>query len=155
MKRHQWSRLSHLQVGRFAEYFVKMELTMLGLDVYSAEVDDKGIDFVVRIDARTYLDVQVKSVRGLSYVFFPKDKFILRDNLLAAVVLLLQDQPPELYLLPSLAWKQPNALLVDRDYEGLKSRPEWGMNLSQKNRPLLAPYAFSQSITRLCTPSGG
>jgi len=35
-------------VGRYAEYYVKMEFTLHGFDVYSAaEVDDKGIDFVI------------------------------------------------------------------------------------------------------------
>lgn len=48
MEEYDWSRLTHLQVGRFAGYFVKMEFTLYGFDVYQAEVDDKGIDFVIR-----------------------------------------------------------------------------------------------------------
>jgi hypothetical protein len=48
MERYEWNRLSPLQVGRYAEYLVKMEFTLYGFDVYTAEVDDKGIDFVVR-----------------------------------------------------------------------------------------------------------
>ena len=84
---YQWSQLSHLQLGRYAEYFVKMEFTLHGFDVFSAEVDDKGIDFIARLGPTQYYDVQVKSCRNLNYIFFPKDKFVLRDNLLAAVVL--------------------------------------------------------------------
>jgi hypothetical protein len=53
MHTYHWSELTKLQVGRYAEYFVKMVFTLHGFDVYSAEVDDKGIDFVVR----TFLDV--------------------------------------------------------------------------------------------------
>ncbi len=41
---YDWGKLNHLQLGRYAEYFVKMEFTRHGFDVYSAEVDDKGID---------------------------------------------------------------------------------------------------------------
>ena len=41
--KYDWSRLNHLQLGRYAEYFIKMEFTALGFDVYSAEVDDKGL----------------------------------------------------------------------------------------------------------------
>ena len=45
---YDWGKLNSMQLGRYAEYFVKMEFTRHGFDVYTAEVDDKGIDFVVR-----------------------------------------------------------------------------------------------------------
>jgi hypothetical protein len=45
-------KLNHMHLGRNAEYFVKMEFTRHGFDVYTAEVDDKGIDFIVRKDHR-------------------------------------------------------------------------------------------------------
>jgi hypothetical protein len=79
--RHDWSRLNHLQIGRYAEYFTKMQFVLLGLDVYSAEVDDRGIDFVVRQEPDRYWDVQVKSVRKLNYVFVRKDVFSPSDTL--------------------------------------------------------------------------
>jgi len=53
--RFQWSRLTPQQVGRYGEYFAKMSFAEFGLDVYTAEVDDKGIDFVVRVDGAHYL----------------------------------------------------------------------------------------------------
>ena len=148
MNRYDWSRLTHLQLGRYAEYFVKMEFTLFGFDVYSAEVDDKGIDFVIRRDER-YYDVQVKSVRKLNSVFFPKSKFDLRDNLLAAVTIFQPFQPPELYLIPAVAWYVPDALLVSRDYAGKQSAPDWGLNLSQKNMVLLERFAFDQTVNDL------
>ena len=37
--------------------------------------DDKGIDFVIRKDNDRYHDIQVKSVRGLNYIFFRKEYF--------------------------------------------------------------------------------
>ena len=139
---YQWDRLTHLQLGRYAEYLVKMEFTAFGIDVYSAEVDDKGIDFVLRKDETRYYDIQVKSARGLNYIFLSKDKFQLRANLLAAVVLFTEDQPPNFYLIPSTTWKKPNLLFVNHDYEGRKSKPEWGLNLSKRNLPLLEEYRF-------------
>jgi hypothetical protein len=56
--RWAWSRLTKLQVGKYAEYYVKMEFALLGFDVYTAEVDDKGIDFVIRREPDRYYDVQ-------------------------------------------------------------------------------------------------
>lgn len=43
-RRHAWSKLNKQQVGAYAEYFFKMEFTMAGFQVYSTEVDDRGID---------------------------------------------------------------------------------------------------------------
>ena len=148
MRKYNWNRLSHLQIGRYAEYFVKMEFTLFGFEVYTAEVDDRGVDFIIRKDDR-YYDVQVKSARGFKYIFFPKDKFSPRDNLLAAIVLFFDGEPPQLYLIPSKEWLKPNALLVSRDYEGKKSKPEWGLNLSKKNLPLLSRFAFDKIVQEL------
>ena len=134
MEKYKWSRLTSLQVGKYAEYFVKMEFTLHGFDVYTSEVDDKGIDFVVCDERREhYYNVQVKSARNFNYIFFRKEYFVPRENLLAAIVLLPEIEPPELYLVPSHVWLQPNRLFVSRDYEPPRtSKPEWGLNLSRR-----------------------
>jgi len=126
-----------------------MEFTMFGFDVYTAEVDDRGIDFVIRKSHDRYYDVQVKSTRQLNYIFFPKDKFTPRANLLAAIVLFFDGRTPQSYLIPSMAWLEPSPLLVSHDYEGKKSKPEWGLNLSAKNLPLLAQFAFDEVVQTL------
>lgn len=149
MKKYQWSKLNHLQIGQYAEYLVKMELIAFGLDVYSAEVDDKGIDFILRKDDLHYYDVQVKSARNLSYIFFPKSKFLLRSNMLAAVVLFEDDRPASLYLIPSVVWQNPTNLFASKDYEGKQSPPEWGLNLSRKNIAELEQYQFENMVDKL------
>ena len=145
----EWSKLNKLQVGKYAEYFVKMEFTKQGFDVYSSEVDDRGIDFVVRKEPASYYDIQVKSVRGLGYIFFPKNKFILRKNLLAAIVIFADNEAPNIYLIPSESWQTPDALLKSYDYKGKKSSPEWGLNLCKKNLALLSKFAFNNIIEKL------
>ena len=149
MSKYDWSRLNHLQLGRYAEYLAKMEFTLYGFDVYTSEVDNQGIDFVVRKNENCYYDVQVKSSRDLNYIFFLKSKFKIRKNLLAVVALFTDGEPPELFLIPSTAWLKPNKLLVDRDYVGKKSKPEYGLSLSLQNLSLIAPFVFSESIKRL------
>ena len=67
--RYNWEKLNKLQVGAFSEYFVKMELTMYGFQVYTTEVDDRGIDFVARFENGSFVSIQVKSVRENGYVF--------------------------------------------------------------------------------------
>ncbi|MEW5873496.1 MAG: DUF4365 domain-containing protein [Chloroflexota bacterium] len=138
-----------MQLGRYAEYLTKMEFTAYGLDVFTAEVDDKGVDFVIRKSDSQYYDIQVKSSRNLTYIFFPKDKFKLRPNLLAAVVLFEDNKPADLFLIPSETWQKPTALFVSRDYEDKKSLPEWGLNLSRKNLPELQQYLFENVVGNL------
>ena len=144
-----WSRLNHLQIGKLAEYFIKMEFTLYGFDVYTSEVDDRGIDFVVRTDNGKYYDIQVKSIRGKKYIFFPKSKFNPSCNLYAAVVVFLENEPPHLFLIPSMSWASPNSLLVVYDYVGKKSKPEWGLNISEKNWDLLKEFSFDKIVATL------
>lgn len=94
-------------------------------------------------------DVQVKSVRRLKYIFFPKDRFTARHNLLAAVMIFLDGEEPQFYLIPSTAWLVPNALLVSHDYEGTKSKAEWGLNISRKNLYLLPHFKFEEVLQTL------
>lgn len=149
MNKFEWDRLTPLQLGRYAEYFVKMEFTLAGFDVYTPEVDERGIDFIIRKDEETYYDIQVKSVRGLKYIYFPKDKFKPRKNLLAAIVIFFKDERPKIYLIPSTVWFTPNDLFVSRYDMGKKSKPEWGLNLSKKNMPLLAEFEFDRKVRTL------
>ncbi len=141
-----WSSLNHLQVGKYSEYFAKMSLVRAGYDVFTAEVDDKGIDFVVRVDADapSYFDVQVKSIRlGKSnYVFMTKEKFPLVPNRLLALVLLSEGSEPEMFIFPATAWLNPANPFVDYDYEGKASKPEYGLRLSKKNLPAIELYRF-------------
>lgn len=154
MERYAWSRLSHLQVGKLAEYVAKMEFTQYGFQVFTPEVDDRGIDYIARFEDGPWYEVQVKAVRGLNYVFMQKDKFPLKPERLLVVAILTEGGPPDLYVIPSMAWKAPNELFVSRDYEGLKSKPEWGLNLTKRNMALLAPFALDRVVTQIVRHGG-
>ena len=149
MARYQWSALNRQQVGAWAEYFVKMELTMHGFQVYTTEVDDRGIDFVARYEQGPFHTVQVKSLRGGGYVFLPKHKTPLGEEYLLALALLEEGEAPRLYLIPGTRWREPDQLFVDREYEGLESDPEWGLNVSARNLEALAEFALERAVARL------
>ena len=147
--------MNRLQLGKYAEYFTKMEFVMRGCDVFTCEVDDHGIDFVVRTQDGKHYDVQVKPFRlvagkGTPYVFLQKTKFKIHDSLLLALVQFINGEPPILYLLPSRLNGKPNPLFVDRKYEGLKSKAEWGLALSKDIRRRLADeYSFETVAEKL------
>jgi len=145
-----WSNLNKTQLGRCAEQLIAVEFTFHNLSVFAAVVDDRGIDLVVRTPAGKHYDVQVKSSRNLNYVFFPKATFDPNnDKMYAALVLVRDDSGLEMFLIPSRAWLDPNALLVGRDFVGKKSKPEWGIGLAAKNLHLLEKYAFEKVVPKL------
>jgi hypothetical protein len=47
--------------GKRQEYTAITELLKRGFDVYLTLVDDQGIDCIIRRNARTYIDVQIKA----------------------------------------------------------------------------------------------
>lgn len=153
MPNMDWTRLNNLQLGRYAEYYAKMEFTSYGFEVYTSEVDDHGVDFVAKRNDR-YYEVQVKSLRqGASmYTFIQKSKMdIVCPDRMICLLLFFPERLPEVYVIPATVWQSPNAMFVGRDYEKVnqKSKPEWGIQYSEKNRHLLLPHEISQCIDSL------
>jgi len=68
--------------GKRQEYSVIAELLKRGFDVYKTLVDDQGIDCVIRLDDKNYLDVQIKAraKEAKQWNFFAGMSFDVRDN---------------------------------------------------------------------------
>lgn len=145
-----WSRkeLTSQKLGTFGEYYAKMALTSYGMNVYTSEVDDHGIDFVAETRER-FLKFQVKTIRkGTGYVCMLKEHFNIEDDSLFVLLLYLEDgEHPVIYVIPTAAWKnEMNGVFVYRSYEGKKSKPEYGINTSQKNMSQLEIYKLERMI---------
>jgi hypothetical protein len=126
-------------------------MTIAGFDIYTTDVDDKGIDFIIRINNNKHIDVQVKTIREKSgYVFVTKEtwKNELRDNLYLTLILLKNNEMPSIYLIPSTVWRASTALFTDKNYdkEGQKSKPEWGINVSKKIMDELNKFEISKHL---------
>jgi hypothetical protein len=145
--RFTWTHLNRLQLGKYAEYLVKMEFVLLGFDVFTSEVDDRGIDLVVRTPAGNHYDIQAKSYRpGTGNVYL----YRIHPVLLLAVVGLVDGVPPSLFLVPSCLPEGANPLFR-KCYFNQKREAEWGLSLSKKNLVILAnDYKFQDVATRLC-----
>lgn len=143
MSNLNWSNLRSLQFGRYAEYYAKMEFASYGFEIYTPEIDDHGVDFVVRHKGEEeFYEVQVKGVRKNNYWYILKDKLTISDKFLICYLRFADGKLPDLYVFPTSVWKKPNALFVDRPYESTthKSKPEYGFSYNQKNAPLIEPY---------------
>ncbi len=140
-----WSQLSHLQRGRYAEYYAKMEFASYGYEVYTSEVDDHGVDFVVKSpDSEQFYEVQVKSLMDYGYIFISKSKMPkLIPTRLICYIQFIDGQLPHIFIVPSTVWKTPNAVFVDRIYDkpNQTSESEWGMNISKKNFSVIEQYS--------------
>ena len=113
-----WSKLNRLQLGELGEYYAKMMFTSFGYYVFTSEVDDHGIDFVVKSPKdNKYYEVQVKSVRNNSYVFLRKEKTKISDETLVCYLRFTDGELPNVYVFPTTVWNAPNSLFVNREYE--------------------------------------
>ena len=144
-----WSRLdkSTVAVGQFGEFYAKTVLASYGLDVYGSEVDDHGVDLIVKTKGGRYLEFQVKTVRGMQYVYMRQAGFSReRETLFLLLQILFDGELPRQYIIPASVWREPNEVFVARDgYE----KPEYGVNLSKKNLPALEPYRTERMIGAL------
>ena len=149
-----WSKLNHLQLGKYAEYYAKMEFASYGFEVYSSEVDDHGVDFVVKVPGTAkFFEVQVKSVRDYGYVFISKSKMpMLTSHRLVCYLHFIDGQLPDVFVIPATAWDKPNAVLVDRNYDKPRqtSKPEWGISISKKNYAMLDTYKAENKLSEIC-----
>lgn len=141
-----WTTLSPSQLGRYSEYLARLLFAKSGMDVYLPEIDNKGIDFVVRSSRGDFFEIQCKARRQLSYFFIEKSKFPMSASRYLCLALFTdgEREDPQMHLIPSTAWAAPNALFVDRRYEGKKSEPEWGLQFSPRNMSLLTATCVGQ-----------
>ena len=109
MPRKIWSDLSSMQLGEYGEYYAKMEFTSYGFDVYTSEVDDHGVDFIA------------------------KSKIVLQSNRLICFIRFNDNELPDCYVFPATVFEKPDgSLFTSKDYEGLKSQPEYGISVKKK-----------------------
>jgi len=145
-----WSRpdLTPQKLGSFCEYYAKMALASYGISVYTSEVDDHGIDFVAEVQNK-FLKFQVKGIRASTqYVFMRKEYFNIYDDALFLFLILLTDgEHPDLYIIPTSAWRQDSKVFVYHAYEGKKSKPEYGVNVTKKNMAELERYKLEKMLS--------
>ena len=149
MQNMDWDKLNNYQMGWTAKNYVVEKFTSFGCDIKEPFLDTRYFDFTLRMPAGHLYQVKVSSVRGLNYIFFEKNKFKIKLSHMAVIAIYAQYELPKLYLVPFIVWLEPNSLFVSRDYVGLKSKPEWGISLSEKNLPILEKYNFDEFIDKL------
>ena len=112
---------------------VQERLVELG---YTVERDSKRSSGRLRVSGAVGgFEVYVACVNGRAgYPMWLERRLALSNDRVVMVVLLPQDgADPELYLVPTLDWRSPQSPLVNPQYPGLKSEPEYGIRLSSES----------------------
>jgi len=136
------------QLHEKAEKLAKTEFAKHGFQLTQSRPNEKHVDMIVQKPSGKRYKVRLQSRTWPNYPYFPKETFEPANDLFAVLVL-FEGSREALYLIPSLAWNTPDDLFVSRDYEKKKSKPEWGLNLSEKNRKQLDEYQFDRQINKL------
>lgn len=151
MPNTNWSNLSHLQIGRYGEYFAKMEFSSFGFDVYTSEVDDHGVDFIAKNKSGIFYEVQVKTIFKSNYIYIRKSDIVVDDNHLLCVIKLVNNELPACYVFPSSVFENPDGYTFkSRDYSGFKSQPEYGVYFKRKEVPeILKEYQIETFLNKI------
>ena len=145
--RYQWSKLNRQQKGTYGEYFAKMEFTMYGFSVFTSEVDDRGIDFVIRNNNGQHFDVQVKTITKNNYTYIYESKF--NKNLLVCLIILEEKKEPSIFLFKGRDWNNDKSGLLTHRHGPSSKEAEYGINISKKRALQLEAYAFEKVIDSL------
>lgn len=112
---------------------------------YGCQIIENERTLSIKSPNGRFIEIIVKSIRRpTEYVLILKKHMNPeQSNLYVSLVLYLEGTKPDLYLIPAEAFLNPNDLLRDRpNYK----EPEFGMNLSNKNMPLLLPYKLENFL---------
>lgn len=132
-----------------------MRFLEAGLEVYTTEVDDRGIDQLVRYAPGRCLEIQVKAVRKRNLTFVQKKHLGSSDEEITerlncgycmAFLLFEDGLEPEFFLIPGYAWLQPNDLLVDNPIGDRTNGPYFQLSPSRKAQPILDRYRYSAEL---------
>jgi hypothetical protein len=110
-----WTALDNKKLEICAKYFAMLEFVALDYKVFEPESDHTGVDFIARRTDGLCLKLQVVPIRQSSIILKRKCSWKLRGSdphIYAMILLFINGILPEPFLIPALAWKFPNDLLI-------------------------------------------
>jgi hypothetical protein len=153
--RFLWSRLTPQVLHQYAENSAKLRLIECGLEAYSAEANDRGIDCLVRYAPGRFLEVHVQATRNRTRVSIDKAlvgssperiEARLRGAFCVAFFSFEDGREPEMYLIPGHAWLDPNPCLVDNNDTEDGLPPRFEINPSENYQSILDKYRFGRRL---------
>lgn len=139
---------------KYAQHFTKLELMKARLEVFQNESGREGVDFIIRTNSGNYheLYLQPINLENDRSVKIPKqDLGEPKDNLWIALVLLMKEMEPMLYLIPSTQLTKPdNYIFIDNDQgKRFSHLSNWEIKVFTKAIPELSKFALNNVVSQL------
>lgn len=141
--------MSNAELGKYAKTFLRDRLKNLGVDLIDYKLD--GADICAKIEGK-YYKFKVKSIRkaNTGYIKIKKKGLDIRDaSLFIATILFYNNGISKIFLIPVAELANENDLFRNRDYPKMKSSPEWGLNVTDKNMDILNQFELSKVLKKL------
>lgn len=69
------------------------------------------------------------------------------DAMFLILLLLVDGEEPDMYVIPASAWRRESTVFISHDYEGRKSKPDHTVNVSKRNLPELEQYRLENMLS--------
>lgn len=135
------------KIYKYAQHFAKLEFMKAHLEVFQNESANKGIEFIVKSTLGNYHEIYLQPINLEKdrSVKIPKSELgELKDSLWIALVLLMKETEPVLYLIPSTIFKNPDNYIFfeNEQSERFNYLSNWEIKVFTKAIPELSKYEF-------------
>ncbi|WP_010179335.1 hypothetical protein [Aquimarina agarilytica] len=129
--------------------FLKSELETFNLELYSKKNGREGVNFLIKTK-EIYLQSIDLDTTQRSIKIAKQDLGELKDNLFAALVLVIDAAPKVIYLIPSKDLTQSNSnIFIENEVSLMPSLSNWEIKVSSNAIPKLVKYALENMIDTL------
>ena len=143
----RWSGLSRSELIALGRRTVTGRLQEIGARIESGSETGAGPLAVTTAGGRE-IELFVSTQRLGGYAFWTKRRLQPAEDRFAAIVLLADDDDPEILLMPTTDWLSAEPPLRDRDNIGKRSEAEWGISLAASWLPTLRRYAWDPATAK-------
>ena len=142
------------KLTKFAQHFVKLELMKARFEVFQNESASRGVEFIVKTETGKFHELYLQPInleKDRSVKIPKEDLGKPKDSLWIALVLLMKEMEPVLYLIPSKTLTKPdNYIFIENEQgERFKHLSNWEIKVFTKAIPELSKYEFSNMKHKL------
>lgn len=129
--------------------FLKSELTSFDLELTPKQNGREGVDFLIG-DNQLYLQSIDFDAPQRSIKIVKQDLGELKNNLFVALVLILDEEPKAVYLIPSKELSQLDSdIFTDNEVSLMPSLSNWEIKYFLNAFPELEKYALENMVEKL------